>query len=650
MATAMTVSFSKIIGKEPFFYQASRSNQRRGHAGSREMYWTKDLNSRRSVDQPTVSDLRILIDVDEYISIEQMLSEQFGPLVAYTFQPKQVGYRGPEYSFWFNEDQTVSYRVNGGSTYRHAVWNYSIDVVCVTSSRIGYCVHMMYNVDRRVLHTHHELILFTPVMKFYTLEPLRTIENSPLKRLEPVQLVSHEDGNVPLACMEVYSPEGCTVSVGYAGSTHSAEISQDTHHAFLSAARYVHPKKLTTAFVQRNLLPEEPTFEAVRALVEYYWRATLDKVDQVDSGLDEYYSYNPNDDELVSLNPMVVPFQKPLYLGATVPARSVGNADRSLDARIFGLRGRAPLFTVRKEKHISEFVELVAKELLGTSPHLTPLSIAEVRERQIRPSQKVIFEQGEHDGIHSKGMIECMLKAESYGQSEDSVIEYKDPRNITIYSGSDKVHYGPYIYPVMDALKKIPCYAFGKTPKGLSIDVALSATEASHAAMTDLSRQDGRTSYLMRLFEHLLLLKLYPRKCYSDLIEAFNRGFNRKVTAGHRKYYIDWDRGSGSLETAAFNFLEDLLIHYHHCRLEKMTPKDAWRLLTHKGHFGGDDGLLFDIPGDSKTFARAAEDMGHKGKYQLVLRGQPGIEFLARTWSQDIWFGCGDNIATLSRS
>jgi hypothetical protein len=75
-----------------------------------------------------------------------------------------------------------------------------------------------------------------------------------------------------------------------------------------------------------------------------------------------------------------------------------------------------------------------------------------------------------------------------------------------------------------------------------------------------------------------------------------------------------------------------------------LTPQEAF---TRLGIYGGDDGLTPDV--DPKTYEETASNLGLKLKAQSVARGEDGVNFLARYYSPDVWYGVEDSCCDIQR-
>jgi len=75
-----------------------------------------------------------------------------------------------------------------------------------------------------------------------------------------------------------------------------------------------------------------------------------------------------------------------------------------------------------------------------------------------------------------------------------------------------------------------------------------------------------------------------------------------------------------------------------------MSPEAAYTAL---GMYGGDDGIVADIP--EANLIKAAASVGQKMEALSLPRGSTGVKFLARVYSPDVWFGDSNSCCDIAR-
>lgn len=168
-----------------FVYQASPADVKAGYRFYRDYHWGKDVNVPISFDRPKVSDLVVLVDVDYYVDMPNLLLDYDNPVLLYNFCPEAAAASTKEFSFTFNSDAELIYNVAGGGSYKHLVWDYGIDTFTVTD---GYYTKS-YHVERIVANEHHQYVLLVPSGKWIgrVASWMHTqLSNNKLARLAPI--------------------------------------------------------------------------------------------------------------------------------------------------------------------------------------------------------------------------------------------------------------------------------------------------------------------------------------------------------------------------------------------------------------------------------------------------------------------------------
>jgi hypothetical protein len=331
-------------------------------------------------------------------------------------------------------------------------------------------------------------------------------------------------------------------------------------------------------------------------------------------------------------------FMSPILHGAFAPLDNKANEEWCIKGRITDFKRDKPLVpTQYMEDLMTEFAELLIPR-----PHiLDPAVLDEVYARQHRPSQRRILEQSETE--RPRRIAKSFMKREAYA-------DVKDPRPITTINGSDKRDYSMFIYPISDILKTTRWYAFGKTPREISLRVCEVLSRARTAINTDFSRFDGRVSMILRTLERKVLTRAYKRAYLGELLDLHRSQHNLRGIGRHgTRYTSAAARLSGSPETACFNSIDNAFVSYVTLRSEpfeggRRTPKQAWDAL---GIYGGDDGLTPDVSPEEAT--RSSTMVGLVLECDQVKRGHFGVTFLSRIYGPDVWFGDPNSCCDLPR-
>lgn len=630
---------SEDLGLTPYYIQCSAADQRCGRVGSRQHFWVKDLSVKATLFETSTKHSLVLVDVDYYLDMHDLLVREFKPTFIYAFQPGSVARSTSEYSFTFDKDNKVRYQHSGGGNYHHNVWNYNIDHVAVwrMSPVLGVFELATFLVDKRRIGPDHEVICLTPLLKWTGIPAfvaLWKLSGNTLDRLKVVQ------GD--FTRLYVQRIDGLYVSTGAVDKYAECTISASNDEA-LAIVGKVNGTKMALPTVLSYITEGDLSDRKAKASILLYFHRTVqeakapamifpieDSVRDFDYGV---ANYDP------TAKRTLVPFMNPIIHGAFAPVASIGNEEACIRGRITNFAKHAK--TIKMTEFLDRTMREFAKHLFPEEHILHPMDIDTVYEKQNRPSQRRILDQSMIEDPHR--LIKMFIKKEAYG-------DIKEPRPISQINGSDKRDYSMYIYAVAEIIKTTKWYAFGITPEAISHRVVEVLEYAHMAVNTDFSRFDGRVSPVLRELERIILVRAFSTIYIGEITELHSSQFNQPaVSTSGIKYDTGTARASGSPETAAFNSLANAYVAYLTFRSTKMngaylTPHEAWARL---GIYGGDDGLTADI--DPQKYSKSASIVGMKLDVEEVTRGNMGIKFLARVYGPDVWHGDNNSCCDLPR-
>jgi len=621
-ASVLTIEYiCSLLGVHPYFVQMSKSDVRNNRRGMRSYYWGKDVGVKPASFQPARDDVVTLIDTDMYIDMPSLIAAYPRTYMISTFQPTAAAQQNGEFAFTFDEDDTVTYTVSGGAKYVHPVWNYAGDILKTSArSESGLWVQTtFYNVDRRQIGDHHQIVCLTPMRTFssFLLDMSYLLSGDKLERLKV-----HDRG---FSRLEIKTQEGIKVSTAESGRYACATITRVEDDTLNSMAR-MGKTELSLAQVKQTINCMD---NVASVLVNYHRQLkayTPDKVYLASESVWNYQfdpvSFDPD------AKPSVTPFMSPILDECYAPARSKANDLATINGRLIEVAPKGDLeITEQMMRFMNEFASFVVpEEQTGTG---VPVSIDEVFARQTRPSQQNILNAAiQSPVVMSEEPVKSFQKAECYS-------EIKDPRNISTIPGENKLGYSQYLYAFSDTvMKRMPWYAFGKTPRTVADKVTSICTNAKMAVNTDLSRFDGRVSNILRSLERIIMMRWCNEKYKEECLKRMLSQFNQKgVTKFGVKYETLFSRLSGSPETAAFNSLDNAFMAFCALRRTRIngafpTPEHAWNSL---GVYGGDDGLTADV--NPEAYVAACAEVGQKLDIEVIHRGERGITFLSRIYS-----------------
>lgn len=628
---------SRSLGCVPIFYQCSASDQRNGRMGSRSFYWSKDLNVISSPFMVKPRNVIAMVDVDQYVDMNDFMSRHFNPCLIYTFQPGSVSKSDGEYSYTFNRNSEVTYLVSGGGCYKHPVWNYAGDSLMCSRKVMGFTYDLsVFQVERRQMDMDHQLILLAPLKRFVGLPAFVAsmfISGSCFQRL-----VLNVGNYLRL---RVQTKEGLTTHTGIVENYAKAVVPTIIDDELSSITR-TSKVGLSLPMVKKKM---GDTVEGAEILYEFHKMNTVSLVPQVSYHLDPYVRsfqwIDDNEDYDHEAKPSMVSFMKPLVDGAFCPDRSLGNDKRSVRKRVEEQKNTTTV-TPHIMKLVEEFWDLL---LLEENSQLHPVDEDYLFEKQCRPTQKRILNEAEY--LDGNNLVKSFVKREAY-------TKLNDPRMISTINGASKRDYAMFVYALSMVIKTQCWYAFSKNPKQIAERVAEICSTASFVTKSDSVKMDGRWSEVARYFERRGMMKAFRPMYHDELNELLDRIVNCKGFTIHGVVYetaltkLSGEPGTSDMNTAFNCFMVYATFRAMRAGYGYVTMHEAWDRL---GVYGGDDGLTADIP--SNLYVKTAFKMGQILEAEPVKRGENGVEFLARQYGPDVWFGdlssCCCFVRTLSK-
>lgn len=617
----------QMMGLVPYYYQQSFQDAKLGYDGSRTWLWSKDLHVPSSAKTMHSDHIMIMVDVDYYVDMPKTLSYSDRPILLYTFQPSVPAAQREDYTFTCSNDE-FTYIVSGGGKYNHKLWDYNHDSITtsVYDRESGFWLNTAFAVERRQIDEDHYLVALIPVRAWDTPVKCELVSGNSLSRMR----VTHGGFNV----MRRLELSRYVTSISGIGE----HLSIDVDTSVLDGLRHQHKATsigLTISAVQREL--EKATLGEASLLLRYIQEATKTQPMTVYPVSHASLGYSRNlvdhDDDS---KPAMVAFMSPLVNGAFNPLMHLGNERWAIDERVTKLANTAGL-DIKMDGFITEFINVLIPDRLAQSLH--PYTEDVVYQRQMRPQQRAILARAHQQ---YPNVISSFLKRESYQ-------EIKAPRVISTYNPAMKLAYSRFTYVVTDYVTEHShWYAFGRPAGEIARQVAEICTHADVILSTDLSRFDGRISPACRAFEVRLMKRLLSPDAFKEFLVLHGKQYN---IWGYGKYGTKYDtgtsRGSGSGETAIFNSLMNAMMAYMAIREThpELPPKHAYGLL---GLYGGDDGLTRDV--DSEVYVKVCARWGHKLTPEVFVKGAPGVNFLARIYSPNVWFGAPDSMADVARA
>lgn len=633
------------LGYQPNMIQHSASDARKNLPGDPLIpYWAKDYLVAEDCLPPVPNSIPILIDVDYYMDMEAFLltkkhrgdtTEQ--PTLLYSIVPEHAGYEGKDHFYSFR-DNKINYVVSGGGNYSHELWNYP-DVLTVAGFDfkdrwLGIPKYKLkvYNVEKiRVGDSRYIIGLFpgAVITGIYAYLSKIFSKHEYLERLKP----NHANFTV----VETMK-NSADISIALEGSSFSASFNAEEQAVLRCVAVDCMRDKriLKSATVESYLDPERADRKSAAKLAQAYFSTTdlppLQRIYAPDRVVKRpnvnYYSFGPSTEHDKK---SVKPFMNAIVDGCYAPLCNKSNEIRSIQTRVEAAKTTRAVGT-HLLKAMNAFLELLIPR-----PHrLAPVDYAEVERKQARPAQRNQAREAEQSGQFYGRIVNAFLKREA-------VQKCSDPRNITPIGAVDKVSYSRFCYAAAEHLKKFPCYAFSKCPQDVATQVVATCRDAQFVTAGDFSRMDGHQCEPGRVLLTGFFRRLFAIGWHKDLNRDLMSQIMRTGRGTFGTKYSTWlTQMSGSPDTSVGNTVVNWFVAFLARYNNGMSARESFRLSANFDNFGGDDSLMREMP--EPWYNKAASMMGHNTKCDIFRSGTRGVNFLARIYSPQVWFG---NLASM---
>ncbi len=626
-STAMSLASAiGVLTARPIHsYQASNTDLKKDITATRTYYWDGDVQVPYKNDTINKRAIILMVDVDYYVDMPEFLLDNENPVFLYSFQPKKVAENDGEYTFLFTDNE-VEYRVNGGASYKHKVWNYGKDFIGVTNL----VRKKIYQVERRKADDHHDYIFLIPLAEWRL--PFNYLAN--MLKSEPLTRLSVKDGEFNV--MKIIKPDGIYFSIARLGATNETTVSGKVIDALSAVARNS-SIKINMATIQSWVNNDRL---CAAALIDYLKDKHDISNNCVYTPTNSIIKYELGNKNLPDFEapPIMVPFMQPILAQTCyVPTRSANNDISSVVGRVIKPRteaGKLEGDTVNPVviTYIHEFVKLTIDSFDSGIPY----DVDEVYARQSRPAQRHILDQG--DSQEPNDIVKTFLKAEPYQKPSD-------PRVISTFNPHDKREYSRFLYAFTDYISTKAWYGFGTTPKTIAESIARFASAANTCTCADANRHDGHVRLSLRMLEKALLTAFFQHTFHKQLHELLDRQIHRKGVTSYGYWYdTELVRCSGSPETACLNSCDTKFIDYVARRHSGVSMHEAYHA---PGLFAGDDSISFDV--DPKMIEKAGKLVGSNIEAIEFRRGAPGVNFLSRYFTSEVWTGNPSSMCDIPR-
>nr|QYF49997.1 MAG: hypothetical protein 1 [Beijing sediment noda-like virus 9] len=607
-----------MLGRRSYNYQLSPTQQRLQNAGCRTIYCAKDLQMAYQDNSLLKDDIIVMTDVDYYINMANVL--QGNPVLMYTFVPLEVSGTTEDGIYYTHSDDTVETVTNGGSRYRHQLWDYDDDHIVIDTWKGSY----IYLIEQIRVTDTRRLIYFNPV-RFV---PWVLGWILPGRRLRRRQF---NKGGVMYSRFTKTNDEGVVElwhSMAYAEETPACTIRSDTFqaaHIRLCSNKTPHISDVERYFSTHKV---DNTLHAATLFFDIYNRCP------------EVFGVKPN-----MVTPCVIqndthsyqsvdgltsedgkPTMRALWPGygkgiAFSPVKSYNNDKACLKGRIEDVKNRRYPIPPIYYSYLHELVGLmVPSSKMGS---VTPMSYEQIWDKFDKATQRSKLAQADFS-MEGNVTVRSFQKVEAYGK-------LTAPRNISTLPMSHNATLGQYTIPLMTHIfKECHWYAFGKHPRHISQLLHEKSRGTVSATASDFTKLDGSIQEYFRDGFDMVAFAAVNRDYHAEWLRISKKERNVKCRTAHDIiYYSDATVLSGSSMTSLLGTFVNVVTNYIALRTQ-YGPSEAWARL---GLYGGDDGVSFDVPGAWIT--KTAAKLGLLCETEEVAIGNP-IKFLGRIYP-DIW-------------
>jgi len=274
---------------------------------------------------------------------------------------------------------------------------------------------------------------------------------------------------------------------------------------------------------------------------------------------------------------------------------------------------------------------------------LEPVCYEEVASRQTSAAQKLSLAKAAVMGWFRAKVLKCFIKAEAYAK-------IADPRNISTYNDGDKLDMAQFSLALAAHCKKFPWYGPGKNPLEIANRMGEICFDADFVNISDYHRMDGTITYTLRQVDRAICMKAFANH-RAKLNELLKTNVDNTAYLPHGTTFNQGpSHGSGCSATSLFQTLRASFTAYlafrnqRHASGRFNTPEEAFAAI---GIHLGDDGVDANLSIASHQWA--ADRVGLVLEASVVQRGFRGVNFLARYYSPNIWYGDVNSMCDVKR-
>nr|APG76286.1 hypothetical protein [Beihai noda-like virus 13] len=634
-ATEIMLAAVRSAGFVP--YVISGSPREVTEQGVRRHYCLADLNQDMKEDPLTDKHVIVMTDVDYYVDMPRLIARG-RPIMTYNFHPEEVSGEVNNGYFTIKDDE-VEYRVTGGKTVRHPIWDYNQDVVYCPRPIVGFWATLrdwaswlfpwfiksnggvVAHIDSARMSKHRRITTIVPFADIATDQRLNVYGTDLTRCTYKVGRGAQKEGlpEYNYNSLVYIAEDGPKISVGREGEIACATMPLGEFEAMQIAYHESDKKHLSDTWRRSKLEGNAPAVLHAFLSLNARPATVVHKPGQLAKHftcLSEDKRVNPYDEPKEYARAFAAP---PLSAEAVYPTQSQANDVEGIAGRVLApIKDSKARLNIRPEylKYAKEFVELMVPEP-GTGK---PWSTAQVDEKQSRPTQQLRSKARLWD-VRERFEVKAFQKREAYNTPNH-------PRNISTVTTTHTLNLSCYTYAFKESvLKKQAWYMPGRTPSQIASALQDYCATEETIHQTDYSRFDGYINRWLRVnIEHACMLRWVHSDHWAELEALLKDELHPKARNRTIVYDPEDSRLSGSPLTTDGNTEIRSFPSYAAARMSGMSTAQAAHAI---GLSYGDDGISSGlVPAD--LLVKVSSDLGLKLTVEAtVSRGEP-VTFLSR--------------------
>lgn len=538
----------------------------------------------------------------------------------YTFIPEDAACVSPdgEYCYRF-EDDVLVYSVNGGETFRHQLWDYSVDTILVKSrARVVKTKH--FSLKEKTV-THYQTFGIRVASCRYIIgfipDYILSAAAAKLVKLAPTSISRlNISGDGVTFLHSRNNPNMVSMSMAGAGYYRSVQVNRELIESVRWRMlnmdnKYKNSLLADSArYLQSNGLNHDDANLAALVIATHY---SISQVRPLPTAIDNFAMPGDTDGPAPGRQVAAPIVTYPALSAKRCPSNEVA----TIEERIENVRNEV----VPDDKYTRYAAEFVAR-VIPSPAGGWPVNLTEVMDAQVRPTQRARNQRaGPYHETPTNAIVRSFQKAEAYGKP-------KPPRNISTLPINHTLALSRFTLGMKPAITRWPFVHVGKDPATISAAVVALAGRGIQIVGRDFSTFDGTISeFLYRHIARAACLRwAHPdvKNEFARLLDAETRAPATTQLGLH--YRPGYGRLSGSPTTSDHNTLINAFVSYATFREAGFSPTKAFSSL---GVYLGDDSLDAFSPKLQSVCARVCQDLGLRAKFVVHKRGE-WILYLAR--------------------